>query len=241
MFCLFDDSFIRRKRGEATRGKATIYIVAFGERWGDAGRGRRGSITAPIFNRRQFGLSPSGQHDNRKKLALFSADRQNCHDEKESSHHPEKRIQKDREKIDCEAEKSAQISREQMTKFISIEEVIELHDDILASAGGLAGFRDRGLLESAVFRMQAGSGDVEFYPDIFSKAAALFHSLAGNHAFNDGNKRTAWMATNTFLNANGFEIAASDEIIEKFVLDAVVKRFDADRIEKWLQKNSENI
>lgn len=65
--------------------------------------------------------------------------------------------------------------------------------------GGLDGIRDKGLLESAVFRPQIG-----YYQDIFEQAAALMESLAHNQAFVDGNKRVAFLLTDSMLRANGF-------------------------------------
>ena len=63
--------------------------------------------------------------------------------------------------------------------------------------------RDIGLLSSAVARPESSMFGVEAYPELFTKAAALFSSLAQNHPFFDGNKRFAWVATMTFLELNG--------------------------------------
>lgn len=63
--------------------------------------------------------------------------------------------------------------------------------------------RDRGLMLSAVARPQTSMFGQDAYPDLFEKAAALLHSLARNHAFQDGNRRVAWTATVVFLRVNG--------------------------------------
>ncbi|ODQ95512.1 death-on-curing protein [Mycolicibacterium holsaticum] len=65
---------------------------------------------------------------------------------------------------------------------------------------------DYGLLDAAVARPQATAFGIDAYPDLFTKAAALLQSLARNHALVDGNKRTAWAATWTFLYLNGVEL-----------------------------------
>jgi death-on-curing family protein len=75
------------------------------------------------------------------------------------------------------------------------------------------GCRDRGLLESAVNRPFQSAFGKDAYPDILGKAAALFHSLVANHCFMDGNKRTAVVALNQFLMANGiFTVMTNEQI-----------------------------
>jgi death on curing protein len=77
--------------------------------------------------------------------------------------------------------------------------VAEINADLTAP-GGIC---DVGLVESACARPQATAFGEDAYPSIWEKAAALLQSLACNHAFLDGNKRTAWMAVAAFLGANG--------------------------------------
>jgi death-on-curing protein len=83
--------------------------------------------------------------------------------------------------------------------FPTVAEAIEVHRLVIQEYGGLEGIRDKGMLESAVFRPQAG-----YYQDIFEEAAALMESLAHNQAFVDGNKRVAFVLTDSMLRANGF-------------------------------------
>jgi death on curing protein len=83
-------------------------------------------------------------------------------------------------------------------------------EDLLFIAGQAVGsevlVRDIGLLESSAARPQATVMGVDAYPDLWTKAAALLHSLARNHALVDGNKRLAWAATVVFLAINGHRI-----------------------------------
>jgi len=83
-------------------------------------------------------------------------------------------------------------------------------DDVLVAGAAAVGVElrvaDYGLLDAAVARPQATAFGVDAYPDLFTKAAALLHSLARNHALVDGNKRTAWAAAWTFLYVNGVEL-----------------------------------
>lgn len=78
--------------------------------------------------------------------------------------------------------------------FLTTDEIIMLHDRLLAATGGTAGLRDRGLLESAVFGIYAGYENVEQYPTLEEKTARLTFSLINNHAFVDGNKRVGILA-----------------------------------------------
>ena len=97
---------------------------------------------------------------------------------------------------------------------IWIEEavVIAIHRRQLAEHGGSDGIRDKGLLESALFRpkYQFNYGN----PTIFSLAAAYGYGIAKNHPFIDGNKRTSYVVMRTFLQLNGYDIQAS--AIEKY-------------------------
>ncbi len=83
--------------------------------------------------------------------------------------------------------------------FLSLDEVLAIHQRVIEVFGGANGVRDLGLLESALYRPQSG-----YYQDLISMAAALFESLLINHPFVDGNKRVAFFATDVFLRLNGW-------------------------------------
>lgn len=104
-------------------------------------------------------------------------------------------------------------------RYLSLPEVISLHSLLIAQSGGSAGLRDRGALESAVAQPEASFGGEELYPDLASKAAALGHSLIQNHPFVDGNKRVGHAAMEVFLLLNGYEIEASVNEQETFIMD----------------------
>lgn len=86
-------------------------------------------------------------------------------------------------------------------QYLSLDEVIAIHERLIERFGGDTGIRDKGLLESAVYRPQTG-----YYQDLPQMAAALFESLINNHAFVDGNKRVAFFACDVFLRLNGWKI-----------------------------------
>jgi death on curing protein len=84
--------------------------------------------------------------------------------------------------------------------------------------GGPVQVRDVGLLEAAVHRPRASVLGQDAYPDLFTKAAALLHSLARNHPLVDGNKRLAWPATYVFCARNGVELDADDDAADDLVV-----------------------
>ena len=102
-----------------------------------------------------------------------------------------------------------------MTSYLTVEQALRI---ARAAVGGPVDVRDVGLLESAVHRPRASVLGQDAYPDLFAKAAALLHSLAGNHPLVDGNKRLAWLATYVFLARNGIVLDAEDDAAYEFVI-----------------------
>jgi death-on-curing protein len=96
-------------------------------------------------------------------------------------------------------------------KFLSLDEVLELHADQISSFGGSPGVRDEGLLESALAQPQATFGGQFLHPTISEQAAAYLYHIAMNHPFIDGNKRTAFAVTDTFLRLNGCALNLTDD------------------------------
>lgn len=123
------------------------------------------------------------------------------------------------------------------TVYLTVVEVIAIHDDQIERFGGSPGVRDAGQLEAALFRPQTG-----YYPDIIAEAAALWESLSQNHPFVDGNKRTAFAVTYTFLMLNGVAITAGEDKVIRFLLplyDRGGVTFVA--LERWLRRNTREI
>lgn len=127
------------------------------------------------------------------------------------------------------------------TKHIALDEVIAIHDNMVSLYGGRHGIRDLGLVESAISRPKATFGGEDLYPDIFLKAAALFHSLMFNHAFVDGNKRTTITTTARFLNLNGYELKATDREFVDFLLRVENNHLSFEEIAVWLKKHSKKL
>jgi death-on-curing protein len=110
-------------------------------------------------------------------------------------------------------------------KYLTVQEALDLAE--LACGAQQVAVRDLGLLSSALHRPQSQMFGVEAYPDLFRKAAGLLQSLAVNHPLVDGNKRTAWMCTVVFLDANGvgFEDVDQDRAYE-LVIDVASGKLD---------------
>jgi death on curing protein len=103
-------------------------------------------------------------------------------------------------------------------KFLSLDEVLELHADQISSFGGTPGLRDEGLLESALAQPQATFGGQFLHPTISEQAAAYLYHIAMNHPFIDGNKRTAFAVTDTFLRLNGCALNLTDDEVYDLVM-----------------------
>jgi len=106
----------------------------------------------------------------------------------------------------------------QTPRFLTVDEVLEIHLDQIQRYGGAAGLRDIGLLESAVHAPAARFGGRFLLRDPFEMAAALLVSLVNNHAFIDGNKRTGTAASLVFLLLNGFSIREDEPVLSDLVL-----------------------
>lgn len=122
--------------------------------------------------------------------------------------------------------------------FFSLDEVIEIHRDMIDRYGGSAGIRDMGLLQSAVAIPQAGFGGEFLHADLFEMAAAYLFHIVQNHPFIDGNKRVGSMAAFTFLTLNGLTLAASETDFELVVLEVARGRLNKAAIAKFLRMHS---
>jgi death-on-curing protein len=126
-------------------------------------------------------------------------------------------------------------------EYLTLAEVLLLHAWLIERTGGSAGVRDVGLLESALARPQSTFGQDDLYPDLWSKAAALMHSLVRNHPFVDGNKRTALAATGIFLELNGYALTVSNEAVLEFTRQVVVGRIALPEMAAWLEAHSQRL
>jgi death-on-curing protein len=120
-------------------------------------------------------------------------------------------------------------------RYLSISEVLDLHDRLLADSRGAPGVRDLGALESAVSQPHAAFGGQELYADLVAKAAALCYSLVMNHAFVDGNKRVGHAAMETFLLLNDHEIQCGVDEQERVILQLAAGDLSRDAFTAWVR------
>src|SRR5689334_18434704 len=110
-------------------------------------------------------------------------------------------------------------------KYLSAEQVIEIHDELIQAFGGFPGIREIGLLESSIASPMMSVFGEELYETVFNKASAYLFFIARNHPFFDGNKRTAAATALSFLRANGqFPQYDTNDFLEFIVLVAEGKK-----------------
>jgi death on curing protein len=120
-------------------------------------------------------------------------------------------------------------------RWLNEEVVSAIHEAQLAEHGGIVGVRDFGLLASALGRPlnQAAYGE----PDIADLAASYGYGISRNHPFLDGNKRTGFVATELFLNLNGYSLSASDSDCVLTMLAVASGEISEGAFAAWVQKN----
>lgn len=123
-------------------------------------------------------------------------------------------------------------------KYLLAQQALFIHSRIIDATGGAHGVLDTGLLQSAVARPSATFGSKDLYADLFHKAAALMESLARNHPFVDGNKRTAIAASGVFLGINGYVIECAQKELERFALSVATGSLSLEAAAAWFQKHS---
>ena len=122
-------------------------------------------------------------------------------------------------------------------RYLSLREILELHDKIIEVSGGARGIRDIRALESAISQPRLTFNQTNLYPDVVTKAAALCFFLVMNHPFIDGNKRVGHAAMETFLILNGFEIEATIDDQEKIILDLSAGKVSREKFTAWLNNH----
>jgi len=118
-----------------------------------------------------------------------------------------------------------------VTDYLTLIEVLEIHKDQIQRYGGAAGVRDMGLLEAALYRPQTG-----YYENLVEEAVALWESMAQNHPFVDGNKRTAFATVYTFLAINGAELSTNADEVYDFIMQRYeTQSFNFEHLRAWLR------
>ena len=120
-------------------------------------------------------------------------------------------------------------------RALTLNEVLEVHRQVMAQSGGAEGLMHLPALESALAQPQMTFGGEDLYPTLVDKAAALGYALVKNHPFLDGNKRTGHAAMEVFLVLNGYEIRATVNEQEPIVLQVAASEIDREEFTAWLR------
>ncbi len=122
-----------------------------------------------------------------------------------------------------------------MIKYLTLEQILEMHDIFIEKFGGLTGIRDINLLQSAIETPKASMFGEDMYPTIYNKAAAYLYHIVQNHPFNDGNKRTGFGVVYLFLRVNKVAILFDDESFENLIVEVAKGMKTKEDISHFLQ------
>jgi death-on-curing protein len=121
-------------------------------------------------------------------------------------------------------------------RWLTLENILVLHEKVVDRTGGATGIRDQAGLESANAQPQATFGGELLHAELCDQAAALGFSLIGNHPFVDGNKRIGHAAMNVFLVLHGFDIDADVDEQEEVILGVAAGEWTRERFTDWLRE-----
>ena len=124
-----------------------------------------------------------------------------------------------------------------MIRYLTVDEVFALHHQCIQTMGGREGVRDAGALASSLSQPHQALYGTELYPTLPEKAAALAFFLNKNHPFYDGNKRLSWVAMETFLLLNGYELVCDDNDAEFATLSVANGTMSKEQLTAWIQRN----
>jgi len=122
--------------------------------------------------------------------------------------------------------------------FLTLDDVLSLHEQQIRLFGGSAGIRQIDLLNSAMGNVEATFGGVFLHETLFEMAAAYLHGICRNHPFVDGNKRTAVAAALAFLGMNDIKVRASEDKFYDLVIGVAEKRISKAAVAVFLDENS---
>jgi len=121
-------------------------------------------------------------------------------------------------------------------KFLSLSEILEIHQDQVARYGGALGIRDIELLKSAIGMPMATYGGDFLHTDVYEMAAAYLYHLVKNHPFLDGNKRVGAVAALVFLLLNGYDFDAPEDDFAELVLAVARGELDKAQVAVFIRR-----
>lgn len=124
----------------------------------------------------------------------------------------------------------------QVIRFLSVPDVLVIHQETIELEGGSHGVRDLGLLESAVAMPQQQFGGQYLHEGLSAMAAAYLFHLSCNHPFVDGNKRAAVVAALAFLEENGVTVTIPPKHLERVVRLVATGEMTKGGLTDWLRE-----
>ncbi len=121
--------------------------------------------------------------------------------------------------------------------YLTVEQIVALHNLALEQSGGMQGLRDLNALESIVAGQRQVVFGEELYKSMYDKSAFIVRGIIKGHVFNDGNKRTGILAGLTLLKVNGKHFSVQVGEIEDFAVHVAVDNLELDHIAQWLEQN----
>lgn len=125
--------------------------------------------------------------------------------------------------------------------FLTLDEILQIHEDQISRYGGTLGVRDIGLLQSAVAMPMGQFDGVYLHPDLYSMGAAYLFHITSNHPFLDGNKRVGIVSAIVFLILNGIEVTAEETALEEMVLSVARSELEKKGISHFFVCNTHKI
>lgn len=122
--------------------------------------------------------------------------------------------------------------------FLSVDNIIQIHERMFEEFGGMPGVADQGLLESAAAMPGAGVSGEYLHKTIPAMAAAYLFHLSRNHPFFDGNKRVAIAAAEVFLDLNGMYLDVSNDDLKDFCLKVAASELSKDEVTAFFEAHS---
>ena len=115
------------------------------------------------------------------------------------------------------------------------EQILKMHDQVLARFGGENGIREEGLFDSAVMSPFQSFGGTELYPTVEEKAARLGYCLIKNHCLIDDNKRTGTHAMLVLLALNGIKLKYTQEDLSETIIDVAAGKLGYEELVEWVR------
>lgn len=126
-------------------------------------------------------------------------------------------------------------------KFIPKDIILYFHKQLIKDYGGSSGIRDENLLDSALEQPKATYQGEYLHDSLVKMAATYGYHLSNNHPFVDGNKRIAFVAMDTFLQINNFEITASEKGAYKMMIKVSSGQLSKEELTSWLEENIDSL